>query len=81
MLKTHVACGCFMCFWCFIDMLQLFYVDVANVDQDVAYVAMDVYVCCKCLFLIFNLCFWMYVASLFYLNVAYVSHICCKRFI
>ena len=66
---------------CFIGILQLFHADVAEVDRDVAYVAMVVYICCKCLFPMFHLCFWMYVASVFYLDVVYVSHICCKCFI
>jgi hypothetical protein len=39
--------------------------NVAKVGQDVAYVAIAIHVCCKCV----------------YLDVAYVSHICCKCFI
>jgi hypothetical protein len=62
-------------------MLQLFHADVTKVDRDVEYVAMVVHVCCQGLFSTFHLCFWMYVASVFYLDVAYVSHICCKCFI
>ena len=60
--------------------------EVAKLDRDVAYVAMVVYVCCKLLFIIFHLFFQTYVASVFictlhmclqvfYLDVAYVSHI------
>jgi hypothetical protein len=44
-------------FKCFGDMLQGFHMDVAKVDQDVAYVAMDIYVCCKRLFQMFHLFF------------------------
>jgi hypothetical protein len=62
-------------------MSQLFYADVAKVDGDVAYVVMVVHVCCKGLFPKFHMCFQMYVENVFYLNVAYVSHICCKCFI
>jgi hypothetical protein len=62
-------------------MLQVFLIDVAKVDQDAAYVAMVVHVCCKCLFSMFHLFFHMYVVRVFYLDVAYVSHICCKCFI
>jgi hypothetical protein len=62
-------------------MLQLFHADVAKVDRDVAYIAMVVHVCCKCMLTMFHLCFRMYVASVFYLNVAYFSYICCKCFI
>jgi hypothetical protein len=39
--------------------------NVAKVDQDAAYIAKVLHVCCKC----------------FYYDVAYVSHICCKYFI
>jgi hypothetical protein len=39
------------------------------------------YVCCKGLFLMFHLCFRIYVASVFYLDVTYVSQVCCKCFI
>jgi hypothetical protein len=68
--------------------------DVAKVDRDVAYVAMTTHVYCKYLFQIFQL-FQMYVARalsrcciwftlmlhVFYPDVAYVLHICCKYFI
>jgi hypothetical protein len=66
-------------FKCFIYMLQVFHVDVAKVDQDVAYVAMVIHICCKHLFLMFQL-FQTYDAHV-YLGVAYVSHLCCKCFI
>jgi hypothetical protein len=39
--------------------------DVAKVDQDVAYVAMVVYLCCKRLSQMFHLFFQTYVASVF----------------
>jgi hypothetical protein len=55
MLQAYVASVCFKCFRCFICMLQVFYVDVAKVDRDVAYVAMTIHVCCKRLFQMFQL--------------------------
>jgi hypothetical protein len=55
--------------------------DVAKVDQDVAYVAMGVHLCCKHLSPMFHLFFQIFVASVLYLDVAYVSHIYCKCFI
>jgi hypothetical protein len=81
-LKTHVASACFKCFIC---MLQVFHVDVTKVDQDVAYVAMAIYVCCKRLFQMFHLFFrrllqmclfgcyiyFTYMLQVFYLDVKY----------
>jgi hypothetical protein len=65
-------------------MLQVFHIDIAKVDQDVAYVASASEACCKC-FRGFLRAFVqnvflseMYVARVFYLDVAHVSHICCK---
>jgi hypothetical protein len=82
MLKTHIANICFKCFRCFRDILQLFQINVAMVDQNVVYVAMVVHVFCKGLFSMFYLCFWtMCCCKCVYLDVAYVSHICCKCFI
>jgi hypothetical protein len=46
-LKTHIASICFRCFKC---MLQVFRMNVAKVDWDVAYVAMVIHVYCKRLF-------------------------------
>jgi hypothetical protein len=60
-------------------MLQLFHADVEKIDLDVAYLAIAIHVCCKCLFIMFHL-LQTYVTSIF-LNVAYVAvtiHICCK---
>jgi hypothetical protein len=54
MLKTYVAN---ICFECFKGMLQVFRIDVAKLDRDVAYVAMIVHVCCKLLFKMFHLLF------------------------
>jgi hypothetical protein len=58
--------------------------DVAKVDQDVAYVAMIVHVHCKCLFSMFHLFFQTYVASMFiwmfhmfHIYVANVLSGCC----
>jgi hypothetical protein len=64
-LKVHVASVCFKCFRCFICMLQLFHVDVAEVDRDVAYIEMVVHVCCKLLSPMFHLCFRMHFAIVF----------------
>jgi hypothetical protein len=80
-VETHVASVCLKCFGCFRDMLQLCQMNVAKIDQNVAYVAMVVHVCCKSLLQMFHLCFWMYYCKCVYLYVAYVSHICCKCFI
>jgi hypothetical protein len=69
-------------------MLQVFRLDVAKVDRDVAYVAMAIHVCFKCMFQMFHLFFYMFIASvssrccicftrmlqLFYLDVAYVCN-------
>jgi hypothetical protein len=64
---------------CFIGTLQLFHADVAKVDQDVAYVAMVVHVCCKGLSPMFHLCFiWM--LQVYYLDIAYVFAIIFKCF-
>jgi hypothetical protein len=67
-------------------MLQVFHMDIAKVDRDIAYVAMVVHVCFKILFSTFHLLFPTYVAKclfgsficfthmlkMFYLDVAYV---------
>jgi hypothetical protein len=54
-------------------MLQVFHMDVEKVDQDIACVAMVVHVCCKLMFSMFHLFFFLtYDASMFYLDVAYV---------
>ena len=58
----HVAIVCFKCLRCFRGMLQVFHVDVAKVDRDVA---MVVYVYCKLLFPMFHLFFQTYIASVF----------------
>jgi hypothetical protein len=57
----------------------VFLMDVAKVDWNVAFVAMVAPVCCKRQFPMFYLFFQTYVASV-YLDVAYVSHICCTCF-
>ena len=93
-LKEHVANVCFKYFICFRGMLQVFYMDVAKVDWDVAYVASiseaccksrsGCCICCKCFRGILR-AFVQSVSSVsdicckhFDMNVAYVSHICCK---
>jgi hypothetical protein len=77
-LKINVANVCFKCFIYFRDMLQVFHMNVAKLDQDVPYAAMVVHVCCKRLFPMFHL-FFRRMLQVFYLDVAYVSHIYCKR--
>jgi hypothetical protein len=62
----------FKCLRCFICMLQVFRVDVAKVDWDVAYVVMAINICCKHLFQMFQL---------FQTDVARVLSVCCKCFI
>ena len=65
-------------------MLQIFHLDVAKVDVDVAYVAMAIHACFKTMFQVFHLfsdvyCkyfIWMYVP-----NVSSVSDVCCNCFI
>jgi hypothetical protein len=61
-------------------MLQVFHVYVAKVDREVAYVVMAIHICFKryskgfiCLS---DVCY-----KCVDLEVAYVSHICCKCFI
>jgi hypothetical protein len=46
-------------------MLQVFHTDVAKVDQDIAYLAIAIHVCCKRLFQMFHLFFQTYVANVF----------------
>ena len=65
----------------------MFHADVAKVDQDVAYVAMDVHVFCKLLFSMFHLFFQMYAANvfiwmlhMFHTYVASVLSGCCVCF-
>jgi hypothetical protein len=84
MLQTYVS----KCFRCFRGMLQVFQMDIAKVDRDVAYVAMVVHVCCKSLFLMFHLCFgrvlqvslsgcyicFTLMLQVFYLDVTYVCN-------
>jgi len=52
-------------------MLQVFHMDIAKVDRDVASVSEA---CCKRLFKMFHPFFRRMFASVFYLDVAYVSH-------
>jgi hypothetical protein len=71
--------------------LQVFQMHVSNIlsvfirilqvlNLDVAYVALAIHVCCKCILQYFN-CFER-MLQVFYLDVAYVAvpiHKCCKR--
>jgi hypothetical protein len=60
-------------------MLQVFHVDVVKVNRDVTYAAMVIHVCCKRLFQMFQL--FRRKLHMFYLGVAYISHLCFKCFI
>ena len=46
--SIHMFQACFKCFKCFRLMLQVFHLNVAKVDLDVAYVAMTIHACFKC---------------------------------
>ena len=59
-------------------MLQVFYLDVAKVNRHVAYVAMAIHVCFKCMFQMFQQ-FFRRMLQVFYLNVAVAIYTCCKR--
>ena len=75
--KAHVASVCFNCFR---GMLEVFRMDVAKVDRNGAYASMAIHACCKSLFQKFCL-FLRHILQVFYLDVAYVSRICCVCFI
>jgi hypothetical protein len=58
-------------FKCFRVMLQVFYIDIAKIDQDivkvdrnVAHVTMTIHICFKCMLQMFHL-YQTYVASIF----------------
>jgi hypothetical protein len=55
--SPYIANVCFSCRRCFRGMLQVFRIDVAKVDRDIAYVAMAIHICCKRLFQMFHLFF------------------------
>jgi hypothetical protein len=74
----HIASVHFKCFRYF---GRTFHMDVAKVDRDITYDAMFVHICCEHLSPMFYLCFSYVCCKRVYLNVAYVSHICCKCFI
>jgi hypothetical protein len=69
--SSDVASVCCKCFRCFICMWQVFHVDVAKVDRDVAYVVMTIYVCYKRPFQMFRL---------FQIDVVRVLSGCCICF-
>jgi hypothetical protein len=54
-LKALVASVCFKCFRRFRGTLQVFYIDVAKVDRDVAHVAMAIHVYFERMFQMFHL--------------------------
>jgi hypothetical protein len=65
----------------------VFHVDIAKVDQEVAYVAISVHIRCKLLFLMFQLFFQTHVAKcvywilhMFHTYVASVLFGCCVCF-
>jgi hypothetical protein len=76
LLKVHISVY-FICFKYFIGMLQVFHIDVAKVDRNVA---MTIHVCCKRLFQMFHLFFQTYVASVFIGMLYIFSRKCCKCF-
>jgi hypothetical protein len=47
LFQTYVASVFFKCFSCFRRMLQVFYLDVAKVYLNVAYVVMTIQICSK----------------------------------
>jgi hypothetical protein len=59
----------------------MFHVNVAKVDRDVAYVAIVVHVCCKCLSLVFHL-FFVHVSFTCFKRMSQLFHlssfVCCK---
>jgi hypothetical protein len=60
-------------------MLQVYYLDVAKVDPDVAYVAISIHVCYKSLFQMFYL--FLYVCCKCFTKMLHTfSHICRKCF-
>ena len=84
---------CFKCFRCFKGVLQVFHIDVAKVDRDIAHVAMAIHVYFKCRFQMFQLfqtyvayickcfkCFHTYVASIFIWMFAMVTHVASSFF-
>ena len=79
-LKVYVVSVCFKCFRCFRGMLQMFYMDVAKVDRDIAYLQwLYTYVasvCSQCF-----ICFSDVYCKCVYPDIVYASHICCKCFI
>ena len=86
---SNACLKCFICLLlyiasvvpgCFKGMLQLFRIDVAKVDRDIAYVAMTIHVCCKRLFQMFYLFFQMYVASVFIWMLRMFHTYVCKCF-
>jgi hypothetical protein len=72
--NMHVASVCFKCLRCFIRMLQLFYLNVAKVDLDVAYVV-NGYTCVSSVLQVFQTIRHMFA------SVSVVSDVCCKCFI
>jgi hypothetical protein len=78
-LKVHVA----KMFHIFRGMLQVFYMDVAKVDRDVAYAATVSEACCKHLFKVIHL-FQTYVASILiwilHMVHTFVARVCSKSF-
>jgi hypothetical protein len=73
-LLPYVVYVCFKCFRRFRCMLQLFHLlMLQSRSGDAAHVAYLASVFPKCF-----ICFQTYVSIIFYLDIAYVSHICCN---
>jgi hypothetical protein len=64
--KSACCNSIYQMFQMFRGTLQVLYIDVAKVDQDVAHVVIDIHVCLKCMF------------HLFQTNIASVLSRCCK---
>ena len=61
--------------------MHVFHNDVAIVNQNVTYVVMAIHACCKWCVSNISSFFHKCVESVFILDVAYVSCICCQCFI
>jgi hypothetical protein len=79
-LKAHVASICLKCFRCFIWMLHVFHLNIAKVGQDIAYVAINIHLYCKCMSKYFN-CFFRTILQMCVPDVLAVSSRCCMCFI
>jgi hypothetical protein len=92
-LKLQVASFCFKCF---IGMLQVFYIDIVEVDREVAHIAMvfssicpKCFVCFRCMLQVFHLdvakvdldITYTCMLQIYISSVSAVLYVCCKCFI